>query len=362
MHLTWLELADFRPYRTLRFEPVDGVNVLTGENGAGKTSILEAIAYLGSLRSFRGVPDKALVRVGSRAAVIRGGFSGGASEIRVEVELPAEGRRSVLLNGKRPKKLSDVSHAVPIVSFVPDDLDVIKRGPAMRRNYIDDLSAQLWPQAGADLSDYERALRQRNSLLKQSGTATDVVSLDIWDGRLADAGSRVLLHRRALAVALQPHLQHAYEVVGGEGSLDWSYRSTWGSRSAGSIDELRHALVDALAQKRSRDMAIRTTTVGPHRDEPDLLLDGRTTRTHASQGEQRTAALALRFGAFRLIEDVLDQKPILLLDDVFSELDTERAKRVVLLVEDGQVLVTSARDDEAPIRGRRWSVRSGSIS
>jgi len=362
MHLTWLELKDFRTYETLRFEPDEGVNVLVGSNGAGKTSVLEAIGYLGMMRSFRGVPDVALIRERSDSAVIRGGVGGTPSEIKIECELPATGRRTVLVNEKRPKRIRDVLLAVPVVAFVPDDLDVIKRGPSVRRDYLDDLASKLWPQAGQDLTEYERALRQRNALLKQEGRQADPATLGVWDDRLADAGARVLIHRRNLAVALQGHLQSAHTVVGGDGSLDWSYRSTWRSESAGGFEALKSALMETLVDKRSKDMEVRTTTVGPHRDEPNLLLDGRSTRTRASQGEQRTAALALRIGAYRIIEEIRGEKPILLLDDVFSELDSRRARRVVSLIEDGQVFVTTARDDEVPIRGRRWSVKEASVT
>jgi len=362
MHLTWLDLRDFRSYESLRFEPTEGVNVLVGENGAGKTSVLEAIGYLGMMRSFRGVSDLALVREGAGAAVMRGGMGGAPTETRVECELPREGRRKVLVNQKKPQRLRDVLLTVPIVAFAPDDLDVVKRGPAIRRDYLDDLASRLWPQAGQDLTEYERAVRQRNALLKQEGRNTDSETLDVWDQRLADAGARVLLHRRNLAVALQGHLQGAYAVVGGEGTLAWAYRSTWGSEGAAGYEDLMESLMAALLEKRRKDMEVRSTTLGPHRDEPSLLLDERSTRTRASQGEQRTAALALRIGAYRIIEEMRDHKPILLLDDVFSELDDARAQRVVDLIESGQVFVTTARDDEVPIRGRRWSVKDGSVS
>ena len=361
MHLTWLELRDFRAYGALSFEPDPNVNVLIGDNGEGKTSILEAIGYLGAARSFRGVPDEALVKDESHSAVVRGGFAGRASETTIECELPVEGRRRILVNGKRPARMRDLLTIVPIVAFIPDDLDVIKRGPAMRRDFLDDLAARLWPQAAADQSDYERAVRQRNSLLKQHGRSTDPLTLDVWDERLGVGGAKVLEHRRAVAAALQPHLAHSYEVVGGSGNLRWAYRSTWGSDGIFGQEELADAMTAALLEKRPKELEVRTTTVGPHRDEPDLMLDERATRTRASQGEQRTTALAMRIGAYRLIEEVRDEIPILLLDDVFSELDPHRAARVLDLMPTGQVFVTSAREDEVPIGGRRWSVRDGKV-
>jgi DNA replication and repair protein RecF len=361
VQLSWLELRDFRVYGDLRFEPDPHVNILIGDNGEGKTSVLEAIGYLGTARSFRGVSDDALVRDDRPSAVVRGSFSGRASDTTIECEIPIGGRRKILVNGKKPGRMRDLFTIVPVVAFVPDDLDVVKRGPAMRRDFLDDLAARLWPQAAADQSEYERAVRQRNSLLKQGGRGTDLVTLDVWDERLSMAGAKVLGHRRAVAASLQPHLANAYEVVGGSGQLRWSYRSTWGSDGIYDEHGLVEALIAALGDKRAKELEIRTTTVGPHRDEPDLLLDSRPTRTRASQGEQRTTALAMRIGAYRLIEEVRDQVPILLLDDVFSELDPHRAARVLDLMPTGQVFVTSAREDEVPIGGRRWSVRDGKV-
>jgi DNA replication and repair protein RecF len=258
--------------------------------------------------------------------------------------------------------MRDVQSLVPIVAFMPDDLDVVKRGPALRRDYLDDLASQLWPRAGADLGDYDRALRQRNSLLRQEGRSTDPVTLDVWDARLAAAAAGVLAHRRAVAAALQPHLAEAYGSIGGQGDLRWSYRSTWGSDDAADEEALVASMTEALVEARRRDMDVRTTTVGPHRDEPGLTLDGRPTRSKASQGEQRTVAIALRIGAHRVIREIRDMTPILLLDDVFSELDAARAASVVGLMTPGQVFVTTAREDEVPIDGRRWSVRNGGIS
>ena len=362
MYLSWLAARDLRCYRELEFTPDPEVNVLVGDNGAGKTSVLEAIGYVGTLKSFRSVPDEALIRDGADALILRAGIGGGATETTVEVEVPRDGRRTVLLNAKRPQRVRDVLTAVPIVAFVPDDLDVVKRGPAMRRDYLDDLAATLWPQAVADQSEYDRCLRQRNTLLRQDGRATDPVSLGVWDERLALAGAGVMVHRRAVATQLQPHLVDAYGVVGGEGDLRWAYASTWGADGARTGDDLAAALQRALEDRHDKDREVRTTTVGPHRDEPGLELDGRSTRTRASQGEQRTVALAMRIGAHRLVGEVRDTPPILLLDDVFSELDRERAERVLALIPSGQVFVTTAREDEVPVAGRRWHVEHGRVA
>jgi DNA replication and repair protein RecF len=366
VHLAWLELIDFRSYSSLHFEPDPGVNVLVGPNGAGKTNVLEAIAYLSGLRSFRRAPDGALLARGAAEAVLRGGFAHAAGETRVEVALPATGRRRVLLNGKRPARFSDVPVAVPVVAFLPDDLDVVKRGPGLRRDYLDELAGQLSPAAGADLAEYVKILRQRNTLLRRDGRTADRLTLDVWDERLAVAGGRLVVQRLRLLDRLGPVAAEAYDTVGGASdALAWVYRTSWheGGAELNSRDPDEHAtrLRSALAARRDRDLDQRTTTTGPHRDEPALLLTGREARTQASQGEQRSAALTLRLAAYTLLEARHGYPPLLLLDDVFSELDTRRAGGVMRLLPRGQVFVTTAREDEVPVSGRTWTVDDGTI-
>jgi DNA replication and repair protein RecF len=366
VELSWIEISDFRCYRALELRPEPGVNVLVGRNGAGKTSVLEAIGYLSSLRSFRRTPDAALVRSGASTAVLRGGVTGGASEVRVEVEIPVTGRRTVRLNGKRPARHADVPAAVPLVAFLPDDLDLVKRGPALRREYLDDLAARLSPAAGADLGEYERALRQRNAMLRRDGRGADPLTLDVWDEQLAQVGARVLCHRLRVLDKAAPRWRDAYRSVGGEGDdLAVRYQSSWagpvGAATARQPEPHVGALRSTLADRRGRDLDRRTTTSGPHRDDPSLVLADRDLRTQASQGEQRSAALALRIAAYGLLEERHGRPPILLLDDVLSELDPGRAAGVMQLLPRGQVFVTTARDDEAPDRGARWNVRSATV-
>jgi DNA replication and repair protein RecF len=358
MYLSWLELRDFRSYRRLEFSPEPGLNVLLGDNGSGKTNVLEAIGYLSRLSSFRGAPDAALVGVGTEAAVVRGGVVREAGELRIEVELPAEGRRRILLNGKRPRRNSEVAVEVPLVAFLPDDLDLVKRGPGLRRDYLDEVAGHISPAAGADRAEYEKIVRQRNRLLRDDGHNTDPVILAVWDERLADVGGRLVSARVSTLERLEPHLAVGYRAVAGAAAEQLSSRyETWWLRPEDPAGALR----EALEGRRRRDLDQRTTTVGPHRDDVGLYLGERPARTHASQGEQRSTALALRIAAFSLLEERHGRPPILLLDDVFSELDAGRSAGVLQLLPQGQVFVTSAREDEVPMAGRRWLVEKGTV-
>lgn len=370
MHLGWLELSQYRSYESLRFEPDPGTNVLIGSNGAGKTNVLEAIGYLSMQRSFRRTPDVSLIRSGADRAVIRGGFRDGDGSIDIAVQLPKSGRRQVLVNGKRPGRLSDVAMTAPVVAFLPDDLDLVKRGPALRREYLDDLGAQLVPTVGADQREYEKILRQRNALLRQDGRNADPMTLDVWDVRLAEAGGRLLANRLRLLGRLTKRLTEAYRTVGGHHRevLRPGYSASWVDVAAivdgfdPRFEGFASAMLKALEERRGRDMEMRSTSVGPHRDDPGFLLDERDVRVQASQGEQRSVALSLRIAAYQLLDLRHGRPPILLLDDVFSELDPDRAEGVTALLPHGQVFVTSARDDEVPEMGRRWRVVEGVLT
>lgn len=366
MHLVWLEVTDFRSYTSLRFEPAPGVNVLVGDNGSGKTSVLEAIGYLATLSSFRRSPDGALVREGAENAITRGEFSSTAGSAIVEVETPASGRRTVLLNGKRARTRSDVAELVTLVAFLPDDLDLIKRGPSYRREYLDDLAVQLWPTAGADQADYDRALRQRNALLRREGRHADTTTLEVLDERVARLGGAVTARRLAAAALAMPAASrlHAEVGEGTSGSIGFQYEAAGVGLLEGTPDasEVATLLADAIRSARQADLDRRTTTVGPHRDELIVLLGGRDARTRASQGEQRSIALGLRMAAYSVIVEQRDTVPILLLDDVFSELDAGRSERLAAHLPGGQVFVTSAREEEVPLVGSRWNVEAGEVT
>jgi DNA replication and repair protein RecF len=360
MRLGWVELAGFRSYDSIRWEPDADVNVLVGPNAVGKTNLLEAVGYLASLRSFRGVADQVLIAEGAAAAVIRGQIHRGDSEVLVEVEIPAGGRRRAQVNRQRLSRIADMLGHVRSVTFLPDDLDVIKRGPGYRRDLLDTAAVQVWPVAYGDQQDYDKALRQRNSLLRQMGHRTDPVTLDVWDERLSQAGGRVMARRAAISAAIQPHMSEMYNRLAHSTlSVEIDYRSTWGAESAAEAAGWHEALRAALQAARKADMERRVTTVGPHRDDPALVLGGRDSRTMASQGEQRTLALSLRLASHRAIEGAVGEPPLLLLDDVFSELDLSRATALAEALPAAQTFITTARDEEVPVRGRRWQITPG---
>lgn len=363
MELRWLELANFRSYSSLRWDPDPGVNIVVGDNGAGKTNLLEAVSYLSGMKSFRGATDPVLVRLGAAAAVLRGEFDRKEGSVLVEIEIPAQGRRKVQVNGKRPARLRGVAAELPVVTFLPDDLDLVKGGPARRRDYLDDLAAQLWPGAAGEQDDYERAIRQRNALLREYGPGVAAAELEVWDERVSEAGGAVTARRLRLLTMLRPRLHSAYREVAGPdgGSLGAEYGSRIPTPAGVTTSDLTSALREALRRRRSVDAERRVTTVGPHRDEVTFRIEAREARTMASQGEQRSVALAMRLAAYDLVGEGDYGAPLLVLDDVFSELDGRRAAAVVRRLPAGQVFVSTARDEDFPVTGRRWRVTGGEV-
>jgi len=363
MEFAWLELKDFRSYHELRIEPAPGVNVLVGANGAGKTNLLEGAAYLASLRSFRGAPDEALINDAAEAAIIRGEIRHVGSASLIEAELPRTGRRRVRVNGQRPARSTDLLGHVRAVMFLPDDLDIVKRGPAYRRDFLDAVAVQLWPGAYLDQQEYDRALRQRNSLLRQSGWEVDLPTLEVWDQRLSQAAGNMMVRRAGVEAVLRESIAETYATLSGAGTrVELHYASKWG----GSLQEQNAAtvtakLADALAASRRADTERRLTTRGPHRDEPWFAVGGRDARIRASQGEQRTLALALRLATHRAISEATGETALLLLDDVFSELDMGRANALAGMLPSAQTFITTAREEEVPVHGRTFVVEPGSI-
>jgi DNA replication and repair protein RecF len=362
VYLAGLWLTDFRCYEeaTLRFPP--GVTVICGANAQGKTSLLEAVGWAATGKSFRGVPDSALVRAGSDAAILRAEVVDDERVQLLEAEIKASGRNRVQLNRNTVQRTRDLLGLMRVTVFAPDDLQLVKGGPASRRDYLDDLLAALSPRYEAARVDYERVLKQRNALLRGGLRGEDAVgTLDVFDLQLAAAGAELARGRVKLLERLVPAVADAYaELAGARTPITTTYEAEW---AAGLDDDLQAALLDAFAAHRKAEVDRGVTLVGPHRDEWRLLVGGMESRTHASQGEQRTLALALRLGGHRLCAELTGSSPVLLLDDVFSELDDQRAVALVAHLDAGQTLVTST--SHAVPRGisadRRLRVDAGHV-
>ena len=337
MIVTRLELVDFRNYATAAFDLDPGTTAVVGLNGQGKTNFAEALAYLATLDSFRGAPPEALIRVGADQAVVRATIRhDDGRELLVEAELNRTGRNRVLVNRQKLGRTRELLGVVRASVFSPDDLEIVKGGPGERRRFLDDTLVTLALKYDSMRLELDRVVRQRNTLLKQAGGRLDEaaeLTLDVWDAKLAELGDRFGQARAVLVARLDPMVQEAYEQLAGRRTaIELRYEPSW----------RRTGLADALAAARRDDVRRGVSTVGPHRDDVDLSIGAMPARTHASQGEQRTLALALRLAAHRLAADKAGSAPVLVLDDVLSELDDERSTALLAHLPPGQVVLTTA--------------------
>jgi DNA replication and repair protein RecF len=385
VHLTRLALTDFRSYPELSLELSTGVTTFSGPNGEGKTNLVEAIGYLASLGSHRVATDGPLVRHGAQRAVLRAAVTGAQGSSLVEIELNPGRANRVRLNRAPMPRPRDILGALRTVLFAPEDLALVKGDPGERRRFLDELLVATAPRYSGVRADYERVLRQRTALLKSAGAkghlrgparAAMTATLDTWDGQLARTGASLLAGRIRLVAALRPHVAAAYEAVSGGPAVQssaMSYRCSIadepepGSPEVGLADDpgaLEAVMLKALAGVRASELDRGVCLVGPHRDELALSIGELPARGYASHGESWSLALALRLASFALLREGRED-PVLLLDDVFAELDTGRRDRLAGLVADGeQVLITAAVPADVPavLAGPRFNVSAGVIS
>ena len=343
-----LDVVDYRNYATATFRLTAGTTVVVGDNGQGKTNFAEALAYLATLSSFRGASPDALVRAGATAAILRAEVrddDGRASLI--EAELVPAGRNRVQVNRQRLERARELLGIVRVTVFSPDDLTLVKGGPSDRRRFLDDTLVALAVKYDAARLELDRIVRQRNTLLRQVGGRLDgdaATTLDVWDARFSEAGEHLGRARDSLVTRIHPFVSEAYgRLAGRPTEVGMSYAPPW--RQSG--------LAAALVAARDADLRRGVSTVGPHRDELVLSIDAQPARTHASQGEQRTLALAMRLGAHQLVADRTGSIPVLVLDDVLSELDPGRARALLHHLPPGQVVITTASAVPASARPDR---------
>jgi DNA replication and repair protein RecF len=416
VYLSRLALTDFRSYAAvdLRLEP--GVSTLIGANGQGKTNVVEAVAYLATLGSHRVASDAPLVRHGAERAILRGAVTSAERDSLVEIEInPGRANRARLNRTPvpRPRQVLGTLHTV---LFAPEDLSLVKGDPEQRRRYLDDLLVARAPRYAGVRADYERVLRQRTALLKSlrgrpwarqltgAGSAAGpppgspdgefaaeqaghggpggsaAATLDVWDEHLATAGAELLAARISLTCALRPLAAQAYATVSGDTTgFSIGYRQSFSSNIHGQLgrgvtgsrpepepdaDKLAAGLREALALARAEEIDRGVCLIGPHRDELELRIGDLPARGYASHGESWSAALALRLAAFELLRQGGDD-PVLLLDDVFAELDSGRRERLATLAAGAeQVIVTAAVAQDVPLvlAGARFEVAEGKVT
>jgi DNA replication and repair protein RecF len=336
VHLGRLWLTDFRNYEQAELTLAPGLTALMGDNGEGKTNLLEAIDYLATLSSFRSAPRDALVRTGSDRAIVRAEVGEAGRTSLVEAELPVIGRDRILVNRQPLRRARDLLGTLRTTVFSPDDLALVKGGPGERRRLLDDALVACLPRHDATRGDLDRVLRQRSTLLKQAGgrLSPEIAStLEVWDTKLAELGDGWGRVRDDLVRQLAPVLARSYDDIAPRpADVRLTYDAPW----------REHGLAAALAAARHDDLRRGVCTVGPHRDDLVITVDGMPARTHASQGEQRSLALGLRVAVHLLVGEAAGASPVLLLDDVLSELDPARATALLGTLPPGQALLTTA--------------------
>ncbi len=386
MHVTHLSLADFRSYESAELPLEPGVTALVGPNGQGKTNLVEAIGYVASHSSHRVSTDAPLIRSGASRAVIRTAIQRDERKALVELEIVPSGSNRARINRSPVGRARDALGLLRTVLFAPEDLAIVKGDPDGRRRFMDDLLVLRAPRFAGVRSDYEKVLRQRNALLKTSGKAMrsgrkpDLSTLDVWNTHLAAAGAELLFGRLYLVRALTPLVAASYEAVSlGQGTATLTYRSTLGEDIGGAVaptpvqmdvpsrESLRERLLAGMEENRTTELERGISMVGPHRDDLLLTLGGLPAKGYASHGESWSFALALRLSSYELLRGDGDEsaEPVLILDDVFAELDAGRRERLAELVAGAeQVLVTAAVAEDVPkaLSGGRVDVVKGAVT
>ena len=364
MRVKELAFDGFRNLHPGRWNPDGGVNILYGDNAQGKTNLLEACWLFTGGRSFRGAKDAEMVQFGADAAKLALTFDAGRREQQATITIRQ--RRSVSLNGISLPSASRLAGTFCGVVFSPAHLSLIKDGPEGRRRFIDGAYCQLKPAYVGALTEYQKALTQRNAFLKQckeTGVGPESMDmLDLWDHTLAAAGARLTLARRHYIRRLEPLAAQIYDGLSGgreQMALQWDTPIT-----AESLPEMAAQWLDALHQARRSDLAVGFSTVGPHREDLGVLIADQTARIYGSQGQQRSAVLALKLAEATLLEEVTGEKPVAFLDDVMSELDTSRQDYILNHIEGWQVFITCCEPSAAlkHTAAKVFHVKQGVIS
>ncbi len=379
MHVAHLSLSDFRSYAGVELALGPGVTALVGPNGQGKTNLVEAIGYVATLTSHRVSTDAPLVRSGAERAIVRAAVVRDGRSTLVEIEITAGRANRARINRGPVPRAREVVGLLRTVLFAPEDLALVKGDPGERRRFLDDLLSARSPRFAGVRADYDRVLKQRTALLKSAGSAIrrgsgDVRTLDVWDTHLANAGAELLAGRLRLVDDLSAPVAAAYaQVSDKQGDAVIAYKSSLGDdlvdavrdAPSGGRELLQARLLEAAGRMRPQELDRGVCLVGPHRDDLVLALGDLPAKGYASHGESWSYALALRLASYELLRHEGGGDPVLVLDDVFAELDVGRRERLAALVSGAeQVLVTAAVPQDVPeaLVGARVDVMGGEVT
>ncbi|MBO8127870.1 MAG: DNA replication/repair protein RecF [Peptococcaceae bacterium] len=358
MYLTRLEARDFRNYRHIDLRPHPGLNIICGANAQGKTNFLEAICTVLRGFSFRTSRGADMIRWQARQAVVKGEVATATGSNLLEIMIDPQGKKVAV--GGQPVAKHALARFLGVVVFTPEDLWLIKGGPGERRRFIDLELGFLSPDYWNLVRDFRRALSQRNSLLKNGQTRGDL--FDLWTRQFCDYAGRLLAYRLHVLKKFAPYVRRCFRALGGE-ELSLRYVSSI-EISGDDPGELSATLYHNLQKQREDDLRYHRTGIGPHRDDLAFYLNGKDARVYASQGQQRSIVLALKWGQVDLWQDHTGETPVVLLDDVMSELDYQRRNRLMeTLRERAQIFLTAGELEESAKKmgGKVFLVHQGTI-
>ncbi|MGN0536088.1 MAG: DNA replication/repair protein RecF [Eubacterium sp.] len=361
MKINSAEIENFRNIERLSLD-FDQVNIIYGENAQGKTNLIEAIYLFTGSKSFRGVKDKELVKFGSDFARLKIEFENNSRQQNAEIFI--ENRRSASLNGVKKKSTAALGEELKAVIFSPVHLSMVKDGPLERRRFIDNALCQLKSNYRNVLKEYNRSLTQRNMLLKDIGKNSSLSDmLYIWDKNLAISGAKIIYQRQKYIEALLPYAKEIFNgLSSGKENIDLILKGPFGYENM-TVEEIQKHLMFALDNNRGNDIINRITTVGPHRDDMEILINGKSARSFGSQGQQRSCVLALKLAEASLLNEMTEDRPLALLDDVMSELDISRQDYILNHIKDWQVFITCC-DANTVLRlkeGKTFHIQNGGL-
>lgn len=368
MWISQLDLTQWRNHEATRTELGHGISVLIGPNGQGKTNVVEALRYLATLSSHRVASHGPLIGDNHDTATIFAHLHHGERQVSAGLTLKRRGASEAILNGQKTK-VSEIPRWVSTVMFAPEDSAIIRGEPGFRRAFLDELVVGSTPAMVATFSEFERVLKQRNSLLKslkKSARSADLSTLATWTERLAHSAAEIIHERIQSLQDISPYVTGEYENLAGGDPITLTYQPKGYELKEASRESILNALTQALNEVQTEELERGMTLVGPHRDDAELLIASRPARTHASQGETWSLALALRLGMASWIRSTrASGDPIMILDDVFAELDRRRRDKLVTSISSyEQLLITTAVEEDLPsnLQGERFDVREGVVS